>query len=172
MIEESQERSVCFASEKHKLINSICNKSAACKIKYSHRSDNNDILDNYQSSVKKIEKPSFEKPTHKITLTDGVDTISLIVYGALVTQLTGKMCYSFTSIFGIASKYLAQLQLKTTKFTTAIAIDDLKVDLKYDNLVDSYNLSMKGKIIAVDLETLDQELQCGICKVRIFFIQN
>ena len=104
MIEESQERRVCFASEKHKLINSTCNENAACKIKHSHRSDNNDIFVNYQSSVKKIEKSSFEKPNHKTTPTNGVGTISLIVYGALVTQLTGKMYYSFVKFR--VSKYL------------------------------------------------------------------
>ena len=47
-------------------------------------------------------------------------------------------------------------------------MDDHKFDLKDDDLVDASNLSMKGKIIAVDLKTLDQKLQCGICNAHIF----
>lgn len=131
LIEGCWELSVCFASEKHKLINSICNKNAAGEIKYSHRSNNNNNSVSYQSFVKKIGKSSFENPNHKTTLTDGVDTISLIVHSGLVIQLTGKLWYSSASVK--VSKYLAQPQLKTTEFIAALAMDDQIFDLKDDD---------------------------------------
>lgn len=46
-------------------------------------------------------------------------------------------------------------------------MDDHKFDLRDGDLVNLLKRSMKSKIIAVDLKTLDRKLQCAICIAHI-----
>ena len=62
---------------------------------------------------------------------------------------------------------MTQRRLKTTKFTTTVAMGDHKFDLKDEDLVNLSKLSMKGKMIAVHLKTVGQKLQRAICKTHI-----
>ena len=60
--ENSEERSVCFSPEKHKLISIIESEKSGCELKKFKKSDPDDILVTDYTSVKKM-KLSFEMPT-------------------------------------------------------------------------------------------------------------
>ena len=52
--ESSENRTVCFSPEKHRLLSSICDSKGACEIKrFSKSGSNDDIIVNYYSAIKR-----------------------------------------------------------------------------------------------------------------------
>lgn len=207
--ENSEERSVCFSPEKHKLISIIESEKSGCELKKFKKSDRDDILVTDYTSVKKV-KLSFEMPAkqevitevatiknecelmdvidvcgiiellgekqtielsysqstlplQKAILQDNTGTIAVSFFGDLCDKVKSNKCYKITKLR--IAKYMSERLLKTTEMSTITESSDTDIEPNLSDAVSDRTIS--GKIVGVDLRSLNSKTICYHCKADV-----